>query len=353
MVLSAGASILTVHGRRREQKGHATGTADWSVIRYLRDHLPPDTVLFANGNILQHADLDACLRATGADAVMSAEGNLYDPAIFTPPPLPGYEGREYWRGRDGRGGWRIDAVLRRYLDTVYRYVLEREPPARSPLFVSSDPAPTAESSQPESEDAPPAKRLKHDHSAATPNGKRVNIRSLDPSLRAIQPHCFHLLRSLVSSHHDIRDGLARAKPNSGDSGLNAFEEVLRLVEEAVREGLERYDREPAEFEDVGFDGEGEGKSIGSVDADSSVAAVRRCRRPFWVCQPYVRPLPKEAIERGGLTVGKRGREREWKRVNGGEHNGVDQSVESEVRTVEKEVCTVGEVEELREAVVCG
>ena len=50
-VLRAGASILTVHGRRREQKGHLTGLADWRAIRRLRDELPPETVLFANGGV--------------------------------------------------------------------------------------------------------------------------------------------------------------------------------------------------------------------------------------------------------------------------------------------------------------
>lgn len=102
-VLSAGASILTVHGRQREQKGHRTGLADWSVLRYLRENLPKETVLFANGNILRREDIDACLAATGADGVMSAEGNLYDPAIFAEAPAVGEEGREYWRGRDGKG----------------------------------------------------------------------------------------------------------------------------------------------------------------------------------------------------------------------------------------------------------
>ena len=57
MILSAGASIITVHGRRREQKGHNMGTADWSYIRYLRDNLPEDTVIFANGNILNRDDV--------------------------------------------------------------------------------------------------------------------------------------------------------------------------------------------------------------------------------------------------------------------------------------------------------
>src|SRR4051812_27759192 len=68
-ILDAGASIITVHGRRREQKGHNTGLADWSMIRHLRENLSKETVIFANGNILQHEDIAACLEATGADAV--------------------------------------------------------------------------------------------------------------------------------------------------------------------------------------------------------------------------------------------------------------------------------------------
>ncbi len=87
-ILDAGASILTVHGRQREQKGHKTGLADWKAIRYLRDHLPPETVLFANGNILYHGDVQRCLEATGADGVMSAEGQLYNAALFAPTSSP-------------------------------------------------------------------------------------------------------------------------------------------------------------------------------------------------------------------------------------------------------------------------
>jgi tRNA-dihydrouridine synthase 1 len=387
-VLSAGASILTVHGRVREAKGHKTGLADWDYIRYLRDNLPKETVIFANGNILCHADIEKCLEATGADAVMSAEGNLYDPAIFAEAPAEGEEGDFYWKGFDGKGGFRMDAAFRRYMNILYKYVLEKPEPERKPLYVPERfNKKNGEASQVlETNDEPPRKRQRVEDaervspplaeitvpadpvatevpidapaapvatndtttlpdaatSASKPQPskqKNKTPRTSNPNLVAMQPHLFHMLRALVSKHHNVRDALARSR--AGD--IEAYENVLRLVEEVCEAGMKEYEATNGESwfaeertlheqggaanslsskgyqqlpgtESAAPNAESQRAATPEEEAEkealfnnyqTSVEAVRACRRPWWVCQPYVRPLPMEALMKGSLTLSKK------------------------------------------------
>jgi tRNA-dihydrouridine synthase 1 len=297
MILSAGASILTVHGRRREQKGHNMGTADLSVIRYLRDNLPPETVLFANGNILNSSDIEACLAATGADGVMSAEGNLSDPTIFARP-LPDSENREYYRGPNGSGGYRVDGVLRRYMDIIHRYVLDQEPPSRPPLYLPGDPKQSI---------SQPTQLPSGSASASSKKRKRDRAAVSSPNLRVMQGHIFQLLRPMINIHTHIRDALAQSR--AGD--IPAFENVLSMVEEAVAKGLDgevasaSEQSSSADSTEVTSNGKvADGEDM-EVELTPSQRTIAEYKRPWWVCQPHIRPLPDEALKKGAITISKK------------------------------------------------
>ncbi len=78
--------------QRSEAASHAapqdlTATrADWNAIRAVKAALR--VPVLANGNIRHMGDVTACMAYTGADGVLSAEGLLWDPALFAPRRVP-------------------------------------------------------------------------------------------------------------------------------------------------------------------------------------------------------------------------------------------------------------------------
>ena len=71
----AGAQLLTLHGRTREQG--FKGRADWGAIAAVKQALSIPVI--ANGDVNSPADAQACLAATGADGVMIGRGSMGSP----------------------------------------------------------------------------------------------------------------------------------------------------------------------------------------------------------------------------------------------------------------------------------
>ncbi|CAL1693795.1 unnamed protein product [Somion occarium] len=241
MLESAGAQILTCHGRTRDQRGHNTGLADWEKIRAVKQAV--SVPVFANGNILFHSDIERCLEATGADAVMSAEGNLYNPAVFAPslasmpPPVlppsdPNTPHPRHWHIATDTGLHPAHTTLAlEYLSIV--------------------------------------KSLK----TPTSNG-------------AIKAHLFKLFRPALSRETDLRDRLGKMRVDRGKE-----RECVEKWEEVVRELDARMRRDAMDVNDKTID------ELITIDPATGLKIL-----PHWVAQPYFRPLPPPP---GGQTLKKK------------------------------------------------
>jgi len=78
----AGISILTVHGRTKEENKQLVRHCNWKIIKRIKDEL--NIPVFANGGAETIEDADECMKMTGVDAYMAAESLLSDPLMFDP-----------------------------------------------------------------------------------------------------------------------------------------------------------------------------------------------------------------------------------------------------------------------------
>lgn len=81
MLEQAGASLIAVHGRTRDQKGRDCAPANWDTIRAVVRSV--NVPVIANGNVRTIQDAESAIAYTGAEGVMSAFALLDYPATFS------------------------------------------------------------------------------------------------------------------------------------------------------------------------------------------------------------------------------------------------------------------------------
>lgn len=78
-VEGAGASLITVHGRRRDE--FYSGEVDYESISKIKSSAKIPVI--ANGGVFTKDDCDNLIKKTGCDGVMLARGALFNPQLFS------------------------------------------------------------------------------------------------------------------------------------------------------------------------------------------------------------------------------------------------------------------------------
>ncbi|OCH85598.1 Dus-domain-containing protein [Obba rivulosa] len=247
MLERAGAQILTCHGRTREQRGQKAGLADWEKIRAVKEAVK--VPVFANGNVLFYSDIARCLAATGADAVMSAEGNLYNPALFCPAPaLPSCSSDVAAPASDAATTLPVSTS-----EGILQGLSGLHPPhaelAREYLdIVKSQKTPTSPS--------------------------------------AVKGHLFKLMRPALGRETDLRERLGKAHIVASE-GAKAWIPYEEIVEE-MRVRMER-DAKVAEGKSL--------EELITIEPSTGLPVL-----PHWLAQPYFRPLPSPTPTQKGTSA---------------------------------------------------
>lgn len=191
MLQAAGASIITVHGRTRQQVNVKQGVADWDYIADVKAAV--SVPVFANGGIFAPADVVRCLEHTKADGVMAGESLLENPALFEAwRPFSGAQGSEGCEGGESDEGSRSSSAgggARRHPQT---------PHAETPPHVNGA-------------------------TQTTLAREYLALQAAYPSdLRSVKQHLFALLYANVQVHTDLRDQLHKAR---------TLDEMSEIVEE--------------------------------------------------------------------------------------------------------------------------